>query len=394
LIDVDVYPSGVPRPGEWVFDMAGAPPARHAATGIWQVFRYADVERVLTDHERFSSAVPPDAEGAFEGLESSMASSISLMDPPRHRRLRALVSEAFTPRTVARLERRIRDIAGELLAGVRAHGATDFVHSFSFPLPAIVIAELLGVPPDRRDDFKRWSDDVVSMGMSREVDERGRAALMEMGAYFFELAEERRQAPREDLITALTRAEVDGQRLDALELVGFCVLLLIAGHETTANLLNHTVWCLHHHPEVAPRLRRDPALVPSAIEEVLRFRPPVFGLARRATTDVVLSDQRIAAGERVFVWIAAANRDPAAFPEPERFDIERRPNRHLAFGYGVHFCLGAPLARLEAAIAVPMMIEQLRDLRLDEDDPAEPLESTVISGFRRLPVRYTPTTVA
>jgi cytochrome P450 len=383
-IRTDVFHSGYSRPGPWVLEMAGAPPVRHADTGIWQVLAHADVERVLTDHEHFSSEL---AEGLGQGGDPLMASMV-LTDPPRHRQLRALVSAAFTPRRVAQMEPRIREIAQELLDAMRAAGSADFVQAFSYPLPARVIAELLGVPFDRRDDFGRWSDDIVMSGMTSELSARGQASAQEMGIFFFELMEQRRGEPRDDLISALLVAEVDGRRLELIELIGFCILLLIAGHETTANLLNHTVWCLSEYPDAASRLRRDPARVPGAIEEVLRFRSPVFGLMRRAKTDAELGGRRIAAGDRLFAWLSAANRDPAVFPDPDRFDVERTPNRHIAFGHGGHFCLGAPLARLEAAVALPMVLEQLPDLRLSGDDPPEEKESVAITGFTRLPVRY------
>jgi cytochrome P450 len=381
----ETFDSGYARPGPWVLDMAGAPPLRHADTGVWQVFSHADVERVLTDHEHFSSERTRGEMGSSDPLAASMV----LIDPPRHRQLRTLVTEAFTPRRVAQMEPRIRSIARELLDAMPPSGATDFVQAFSFPLPAMVIAELLGVPFDRRDDFQRWSDDIVTTGMTSDLTERGQAAAEAMGYFFFELMEQRRLEPRDDLVSALLVAEVDGRRLEVIELIGFCVLLLIAGHETTTNLLNHTVCCLSEHPDAAALLRRDPGLVPGAIEEVLRFRSPVYGLSRRAKVDAELGGRRIAAGDRLFAWMSAANRDPSVFADPDTFDIRRTPNRHVAFGHGIHFCLGAPLARLEAAVALPMVLERLPDLRLDGDDPPVEKESVVITGYLRLPVRYT-----
>lgn len=382
-----VMGSGRPRPGPWLDDMAGEAPIRHAESGVWHVFGHADVERVLSDYQSFSSVGATDyqtPEG--DALEASMV----LMDPPRHRLYRSVVSAAFTPRMVAQTEPRIRATAQRLLDAVRPRGSMDLVQDFAFPLPAAVIAELLGVPMERRDDFKRWSDDVVSIGLTGDATAQGSGSLMEMGLLFFQLMEEKRNEPGEDLVSALLRAEVDGKRLDPIECAGFCVLLLIAGHETTTNLLGHAVSCLDQHPEAASRLRRDPSLTKGAIEEVLRFRSPVFGLSRRARVDVELRGRRIAADERVFAWIASANRDPQVFPQPHRFDIERRPNHHLAFGHGIHFCLGAPLARLEAAVALPMLLQQLADLRLSADEAPEPLESSVVTGFKRLPVTFTP----
>jgi cytochrome P450 len=378
---------GRPRPGPWLDDMAGEAPIRHAESGVWHVFGYADVERVLTDHQRFSSV------GAVERRlpeGDALKTSIVVMDPPWHHLYRAVVSEAFTPRMVAQMEPRIRAIAQQLLDAARPCGSMDFVQDFAFPLPAAVIAELLGVPLERRDDFKRWSDDVVSIGLTGDATAQGVASLKEMGLLFYQLIEERRREPRQDLISALLGAEVGGKRLDPVECTGFCILLLIAGSETTTSLLSNAVSCLVQHPEAASRLRQDPSLTTSAIEEVLRFRSPVFGLSRRARVDVELRGRRIAANERVFAWIASANRDPEVFPQPHRFDIERRPNHHVAFGHGIHFCLGAPLARAEAAVALPMLLQQLPDLRLSADEAPEPLDSSVVTGFKRLPVAYTP----
>ena len=371
--------------------MRGSPPVRDPRTGVWHALSHASVERVLTDHAVFSSeGVGTRPIDELRDEDMLFMRTIVGMDPPRHRRYRSVVSAVFTPRAVASLEGRIREISQELIDRVRPAGRMDFIEDFAFPLPVAVIAEMLGVPLDRREDFRRWSDDLLSAGFGLDranPPERQRAASRDMMAYFDELVEERRRRPKEDLISGLVQAEVDGQRLDRKELSSFCILLLLAGHVTTTTLLAQAVWCLDD-PETAGELRRSPELVPDAIEEVLRHRTPVLGLGRIARQDVTLEGQAIRRGEVVLAWIWAANHDPTVFRDPDRFDPHRKPNPHLAFGHGIHFCLGAPLSRLEAAVALPMLLEQLPGLRCDPDAPAKPLDGTILHGFRSLPVTF------
>lgn len=370
-IEIHEVLAGAARMREW------RPVAYDTRTGLWDVFRYDDVERVLTDYAHFSS------EQAMGG--GGLSESLIAMDPPRHRQLRALITQAFTPRAVARLEPRIRAITQQLLDQVRHAGTMDLIADLAYPLPAIVIAELLGVPSAERDTFKRWSDAIITGDDGR--------ATQEMGAYCAKLLRARQHDPQDDLISALLGAEIDGQHLSERELVGFCILLLIAGHETTTNLIGNAILCLDAFPEAMERLRCEPALMPRAIEEVLRYLPPVWEMYRYTTMAVEVGGQRLPAGQPVRAWIVSGNRDARKFDAPDTFDIAREPNRHLSFGHGIHFCIGAPLARLEAAIALPMILAQLPDLRSNVNAPLEVLGSSVVFGVRRLPVAFTPTTV-
>ena len=348
---------------------------------LWQIFRYEDVLAVLTDYSRFSSQ-------AYEITGGFLKNSLISKDPPDHRKLRNLVNQAFTPRAVARLSERVTEITQELLDRVRQQGKMDIVSDIAFPLPAKVIAELLGVPSEDWDIFQRWAR-VDSAGSATDRREAGRSMQEEMFDYFSRLLEERRRAPREDLISTLSTAEVDGERLSEPELLSFCALLLAAGQETTKNLITNAIVCLTDYPDSMERLMREPALAPTAIEEILRYLPPVWFLFRLSRTDVELAGQHIPANQYVLAWTASANRDAARFSEPDRFDIEREPNRHLSFGHGIHFCVGAPLARLEARIALPMMLQQLRDIRRVEGVPIT-VQTGIVFVIRSLPVTFQP----
>ncbi|MGZ3611578.1 MAG: cytochrome P450, partial [Ktedonobacteraceae bacterium] len=336
------------EPFDWYRTMRTAQPVfKHPEWGGWQVFRYADVSRVLTEYATFSSA-------SFDDQSDPIGSSILQMDPPRHRQLRNLVTQAFTPRMVAQLEPRIAAITHELLNNVAAKGQMDVVADLAYPLPVTVIAELLGIPTELREDFKRWSDAIVE-GDEAQSEEERRAISHEiqgMYGYFTQVLEERRMNPQNDLVSALLAAEVDGQRLSNMELLGFCGLLLVAGNETTTNLLGNMILCFDENPGVVERLRKNRTLVPGAIEETLRYYSPVKAMPRVTKTETKIGDQRIEPGQVIVAWIGSANRDEAEFPDADRFDIDREPNRHIAFGHGIHFCLGAPLARLEAKVAL------------------------------------------
>ncbi len=380
-------------PFPWYARMREASPVLHDAdTRSWHVFGYDDVRRVLSDHERFSSNFSL-AQGQAAGDDAPLGSSLIATDPPRHRQLRNLVNQAFTPRAVDRLGPRISEIVDELLEPVAASGEMDVVADLAYPLPVIVIAEMLGIPATDREKFKHWSDQVVATSIDTDEPELGEAHY-EMGAYFYGLLEERRAEPRDDLISGLVAAEIDGQRLSEVELIGFCMLLLVAGNETTTNLIANTVICLDEHPEAARELIGDRAPLPGAIDESLRYRSPVQSMFRVAREECELGGARIPARARVVAWIGSANRDPAQFPDADRFDIRRSPNRHLAFGHGIHFCLGAPLARLEAAVALSAMLERLGYLSVDRARRLSPLASTIVYGVRSLPVRFQPARAA
>ena len=268
----------------------------------------------------------------------------------------------------------------------------NVVTDIAFPLPAKVIAEMLGVPDEDWDIFQRWarvSGGDTSREARREMEEMPRNMFEEMNGYFSRLLAERRRSPREDLISALSVAEIDGERLSEDELVRFCILLLAAGQETTKNLIANAILCFTDHPDILERLRREPGLMPSAIEEVLRYLPPVWFIVRRTMTEVELGGQLIPANQAVMPWLASAAHDPAQFPDPDRFSIEREPNRHVTFGHGIHFCIGAPLARLEAKIALPMMLEQMSNLRRVEGVPIE-INAGIVFVIENLPVTFQP----
>ncbi len=344
---------------------------------FWQVFRYEDVQRVLSDYSSFSSGF-----GGDQGRDPLSASMIS-MDPPRHRQLRNLVTQAFTPRSIAQLSDRITTIVNTLLDEVAERGRMDIIDDLAYPLPVTVIAEMLGIPHEDRKRFKIWSDAVVGAGNGEYSNSQ-----LEMGAYFLNMIAQRSREPKDDLISALLNAQIDGQHLNQQELLGFCVLLLVAGNETTTNLIGNALLCFDEHPEVMEQLRSDPELIPGAIEEVLRYRSPVQYMYRRAATDVTIRDSEIKAGQMLLAWIGSANRDEAQFPDPDNFDIRRTPNRHIAFGHGIHFCLGAPLARLEAKITLTLLLERFYDIQRVRNVPLESTGSDLVFGVKHLPITF------
>ncbi len=375
-------------------------------SGCWHVFRYDDVLRVSTDHTVFSSERKP-RQFARLDKRANQAPSLLAMDPPRHRQYRNLVSPAFTSRTLAPLTTRISAIVQELLDQVRPSGNMDIIADLAYPLPTTVIAEMLGLPITDRPRFKVWADALFSRQLSDEEMfnstedleqrpgfQRANQAMEEMNAYFEQMLAERRRAPRDDMMSELLAAEVEGAHLSQGEILSFCTLLLLAGHVTTTNLLGQAIRCLDAHPAAMQQLRTQPELTASAIEEVLRYASPVWRLSRVARETVELGGVTISEDAIVFAWLASANRDEAQFPEPERFNITRSPNRHVAFGHGIHFCVGAPLARMEAAVALPMMLEQLPDLRITNDKPLEMLGSRFLFGMKKLPVTFVASSVS
>jgi cytochrome P450 len=352
--------------------------------GSFGVFRHADGLAVLSDPATFSSE-------ALGGPRTFVLPSIVGADEPRHRKLRALVNQAFTPRVVAELEPRITAVADELLDRALAAGGLDFVSDFAYPLPIRIIAELLGIPHGEQDTFLRWSETLVQGPFldalrGQSLAERRAQSLRELNEYFRQSLDERRRAPRADLMTRLLSAEVDGERLAETDLLDFCRLLLIAGYETSAGLIGNALLALDEHAAVADELRAAPSLIAGAIEEVLRCYPSVTGTIRVATRDTRVGEQPVAAGQAVIVWLVSANRDEAQFPDADRLDVRRTPNRHLAFGFGIHFCLGAPLARLEARVAIQQVLARLPPFRRDPAAPIERVPAPFMLGPRRLAV--------
>jgi hypothetical protein len=310
------------------------------------------------------------------------------LDPPDHTRMRRLLQKTFLPRTLERLSTEIHRTTRELLDAADARGDVDLVRDLAYPLPVSVIAELLGVPREDREQLKRWSATIMEFQAvplpTAEAILRSQAGIVEMRNYLREIVHDRRTNPREDLISELVALEVEGDRLAEDELLSTCLTLLVAGHETTTNLIGSAIWLLLRYPEQRARLRREPGLMASAIEEVLRFESPLHRVGRTALSDSEVAGTRIRKGETVFLLLASANRDPAQFADPDTFDIARTPNKHIAFGYGIHFCLGAALARLEAPIAINAFFERWPDARL-RDTPLE-WHSGVMRGLSALPI--------
>jgi len=357
---------------------------------FWALTRYADALYALREDSLLSSAIHDSPRPGGVGLSS--ARWFVFLDPPRHTRLRALVHSAFTPQVVEGLRARIQAIVDELLDRAAEAGRLDLIADLGFPLPAIVIAELLGVPAEDRAQFRAWSADLAAAGglvrMAADGAERlsrARAGGAALNAYFRDIIRERRRAPRDDLVSRLTGVQSAEGTLSEEELVDTCALLLFAGHETTTNLIGNGMLALLRHPDELSRLRADPSLIGSAVEELLRYDSPVQMRVRVARETVEIGGRRIAKGQRVLILVGAANRDPARFPDPDRLDIARPDNRHLAFGHGIHFCTGAPLARLEGAIAIRRLLRRFPRLELTTDQLAW-RETLTLRALNALPV--------
>ncbi|MEU9336282.1 cytochrome P450 [Streptomyces sp. NPDC048290] len=366
------------------------PVSQDQATGRWQVFRYVDAMAVATDASRFSNDLSefiPD----HEDLRTFSKGNFQNMDAPRHRELRGLVSQGFTPKFVAGMAPRIETVAGELLDAARDRDRIDLVTDFAQVLPIVVIAEVMGLPVADRALFRSWADALlVDNGIDAIFSEEGVAAMApsirEMNAYLLAHVRAYRTSRREGLISDLVAAETDGKRLDDQEIVGFLALLLIAGHLTTSTLLGNAVLCLDEHPDITRQVRADPGLLPNMIEEVLRYRSPLFWLDRRARRTVQLGGCEIPAGSQVSVALVSVSRDEDAFEDPDTFDPRRAQIRHLAFGMGVHFCLGAPLARLEVRIALQALFDRYRDFSVPSDQPIVYHDPHGFQGAKRLPL--------
>jgi cytochrome P450 len=365
--------------------------------GWWAVSRHDDVVFVLKHPELFSST------GLRSGRDALMDprlvddplfpddASIISSDPPVHGRLRKLVNGAFAPRAMQRLEARVREITTERVEALIRQDRFDMLADLAVPLPVTVIAEMLGVDPADQADFKRWSDDAINVQPARRLPDaeverilRGRD---EFRAYFEAMIHERRLRPRDDLVSDLCRAEPEGDALSADEVLAMTILLLIAGNETTTNLIGNGTLLLLQHPEAMSRLRADQGLIPGFLEEVLRYNGPVKLLTRRATADVTLSGTTLPRGAMVAVLVAAANRDPDFFPDPDRFDICREGRGHITFGFGIHFCVGAPLARMEARIAFGEILRRVPPFSREPGRLAW-APSIALRGLRALPLRF------
>ena len=382
----------------WYQQMLATEPVRRDEQGVWHVFRHADVMRVLGDPATFSSdtrVVLPEPER--EDLMLFARGNIVNMDPPRHREVRALVNQVFTPRVVAGLEPRISEVTTSLLDAVDDAGdgeaAFDLVDALAYPLPVTVIAELLGVPAQDMAVFRRWADGLFSVQVSdatvlptEDMTEQVVPIMREMSDYLLLHIQARRDAPADDLLGRLTTARVGDEVLEDDEIVGLSAILLLAGHITTTALLGNAVLSFDRYPEAWAEVRADRSLLPAAIEEVLRHRAPFPRLGRVTTTEVELGGRTIGPRELVIPWVAAANRDAERFPDPDRFDIHRGAGGHLAFGHGIHFCLGAPLARLEARVALGLLMDRYDEIAVDHEH-ARFQNPWVMNSLMSLPVR-------
>jgi cytochrome P450 len=349
----------------------GPPKQLNLFLPVTLVARYADVIAILRDYETFSSERPevPGREltDPFRG-----APTIETADPPVHTRLRRLASKAFTPARIRDMEPRIRAVAAELLSRTQPGAEFEAITSFADPLPVRIIAEMLGVPDNRQHQFKEWSDAIIASiaVMPGSPPPPGSVEASDaLREFFTEEIYRRRQTPGDDLVSVLVGAHDDREALSAEELLAFVILLLIAGNETTTNLIGNGLLALGRHPEQMALLRREPHLMASAVEEIIRYDSPVHSTVRVARKDTNLAGTAVAAHSIVMVLLSAANRDPLQFEEPDRFDIARQPNAHVGFGEGIHFCIGAPLSRLEASIAFELALARFPQLRLASPEP-------------------------
>jgi pimeloyl-[acyl-carrier protein] synthase len=361
--------------------------------GVWLMTRYRDVHDVLRD-PRFSAdrlaaplvrdnleRLPPFIRQSAAGLRTML-----VMDPPDHTRIRKLVNKAFTPKRIASLRGHIEEIVDDALDGMAATGRTDLIHDLAEPLPAIVIAELLGVPPEDHRRFREWSSQLIAGIAAVTAGERQRLAgeaSQQILGYLGEIIAARRKAPRDDLISAMIHAQEESDGLSDQELLATSNLLLLAGHETTTNLIGNGLLALLREPEQLARLRAEPDLIPTAVEEMLRFDGPVQATVRVALEDYPVDDHVIPAGAMVLVNIGAANHDPEVFDDPDVLDVTRDPNPHLAFGFGTHFCMGAPMARLEAEVAFRRLLARFPKITLEDDAP-EYRPNPILRGLKRL----------
>jgi cytochrome P450 PksS len=366
-------------------------------TTAFLVTRYDDVALVLKD-ERFVKnrfdvmsyeqlKKQPWVPKMFLPLLKNMLD----LDPPDHTRLRGLVQEAFSPRLVNSMQARIAQLTSELLDGIQGRGRMDLIRDFALPIPTTIIAEMLGVPVKDRHKFHKWSSRLIAANSRHGIFMAIPSTWMFL-RYIRKMCAARRARPQDDLVSALVQAREDGGQLTDDELVAMIVLLIVAGHETTVNLIGSGMLALLTHPDQLERLRREPGLIKTAVEELLRFTSPVETATERfAREDLTLAGVAIKKGEMVFAALASANRDESQFPNPDTVDIARQPNRHLAFGLGIHFCIGAPLARLEGQIAIGALVERLADLKLAVDPRSLRWRpGLVLRGLRSLPVTFTP----
>lgn len=409
---MNIFPARNQRlyPFDFYSRMRGLNPiAYDERNNIWGVFRYGNVQSILGDYTTFSSA-PQTSDSPISSSNDRDAApfqrpSLLQSDPPYHRTLRGVIASAFTPIIIAKLESHIENIANEMLNEVILKGKMDLIDDLAYPLPVTIIAELLGVPIDDRNLFRGWADMIVSSTGSDITDEQNTKKIAkminEMDSYFSGIVEERHRSRQEDLITNLIKAQGEGRHLFREEILTFCRLLLLAGHVTTVNLIGNTILSLLQNQTEFRLLQNDHNLIPSTIEETLRYRSPVQAVIRIVSKDTNLGGQTIQSGQRIIAWLGSANHDESVFANPERFDITRsnstnsqQHHAHVGFGHGIHFCLGAPLARLEGQVVLRVILQRLQDLNLDVDGNSNenliPLQSVFFHGVAHLPLTFRP----
>lgn len=368
-------------PYDWFKKMRkNAPVSFDPERNCWDVFCYEDVQMVLQNFRLFSSK----RNGNLQTLLD--------MDPPTHRRYRNFVSQAFTPKTIQELEPRITAITHELLAPLLGKRKIDMVAEIAYPLPVIVISDMLGVPSHDRKMFKEWTDILVagtqsaSPNVMYKLFAKQEKAMLDLQTYFKRKISNRQINHANNIISTLMTAEVGGDSLSMDELLSFCFLLLVAGNETTTNLIANTMLTLFEQPDILNQLYRDHSLIPAAINEVLRYRSPFHGMNRFVTEDIQLKGMNLKKGQEVMAWIGSANRDESVFDKPDVFDINRSPNNYLSFGAGVHYCLGSQLAKLEAKICITEMLKAIPTMKLDTSKHLRLISSTFMYGYKELPV--------
>jgi cytochrome P450 len=351
--------------------------------GAWQVFRYDDVQTVLYDWENFSNDYYPKE-------NNTLSVAIQVTDPPRHKQLRLLVSKAFTPRAIENMKPWIEKITLELLNQVADKGEMDITSDLATPVPIQVIAKMLGIPYSDQEKFKIWSTNIIKPPSEFEDGPEGYIrSQQEMAEYFMTMIEKRLEKPKEDLISQLLLADLDGEKLSTQDLLAFCITLLVAGNETTTNLISSFIYTTIENPEIQEHLYLHPEDIPNAIEESLRYRAPVQYMNRIASRDVQLGDQLIKQGDMVNAWLGSANRDASVFANPDQFDIHRTNLKHTSFGHGIHYCMGAPLARLETKIVMELLFNKFNKIQLKKDI-VEPImnETPLMYSIKTLPVTF------
>ena len=343
----------------------------------WVVSRYKDVHIVLKNPKLFSSA-------AMGERDHEISLPLLTDDPPRHTKLRAIMNKAFTSRAIKLMENEVRNMSNDLLDKLDISKPVDIAHEFTIPLPISVISQLMGIPFERKDDFKRWSDALTGTGSETEIEKR-MPEIINMRNYFLSLIPLRKESPGDDLISKVVNAEVDGETLDENTIAGFNMLLLIAGNETTTNLLSNMLNHISYNPNIWEELRQNKDLVDAAIEETLRFDSPVHWVSRRATKDTELSGQIIKKGENVFAIMGSANRDSSHYENPDEFRLDRKQNKdHHTFGHGIHFCMGAPLARLEGKYALEGLLNRFEEVTPLKNAKNQKTSSSMLRGYHHL----------